>query len=328
VTVHGQLLHTVHAGASGIRYAVDETPGSLYEWFVSDGGVISEDIYNNQIEVDWGITPGIFEIWVVETNVFGCTGDTVFTFVEVTDRFDFNPFPDIIGICDGEIYVFDAGAGFVSYMWNDDGNSITQSFATGEAGTYWIQVVDDNGLFGRDTVRLVVNEMPSVYLGPDTSLLAEESLVLDAGNQGAFHKWSTGAISQTIVVYGTDTPANIWVEVSTSAGCTATGTIFIDFDEGVLLNIPTIITPNDDGANDTWIIKDQDGNDLFIHYPNVVVEVFNRWGDTVFRSQPGYPVPWDGTFRNRPLPMDSYHFVITFNTPGKKDVTGNITIVR
>jgi hypothetical protein len=92
VTVHGQVLHTVHAGTSGVRYGVEETPGSLYEWYVVDGGVISAD-YNDQVEVDWGITPGIYEIWVVETNIYGCTGDTVNTFVEVIDRMDFDPFP-------------------------------------------------------------------------------------------------------------------------------------------------------------------------------------------------------------------------------------------
>ncbi len=327
VAVHGQVEHTVHAGTSGVRYGVDETPGSLYEWFVEDGGVISEN-YNDQIDVDWGITPGIFEIKVVETNIFGCVGDTVYAYVEVTDQFDFDPFPSVVEICEGEVHIFEAGSDFVSYLWNDDSDFITETYATGEPGTYWVQVVDDNGLIASDTVELVVNTLPVVDLGQDTILLAEESIILDAGNDGAFHTWSTGEISPSIQVYGTDTPADFWVEVTTTEGCSASDTIFIDFDEGIQLNIPTVITPNDDGANDTWIITDQDGNELFINYPNAVVEVFNRWGETVFQSRPGYPEPWDGTYRNRSLQMDSYHYVINLNEPGAKDVTGNITIVR
>lgn len=325
--MHGQLLHTVYAGSSGVRYAVDETPGSLYEWFVEEGGVISA-YYNNQIDVDWGITAGIYEIKVVETNIYGCIGDTVQALVEVTDRFDFNPFPPVIEICEGEIYIFDAGSGFVAYLWNDDSDFITQTFATGDAGRYWIQVVDENGLFGSDTVELVVNPLPVVDLGPDTILLIDESIVLDAGNAGSLYTWSTGAISQTVEVWGSETPATIWVEVTTMAGCSAGDTIFIDFDEGFRLIIPTIFTPNSDGVNDTWIITDNDGNDLMTSYPKAVVEVFNRWGDAVFISQPGYPTPWDGTYRNRPLPMDSYHYVINLNVPGTKDITGNVTIFR
>ncbi len=324
---HGQVLHTVHAGVTGVRYGVDREPGSIYHWSVDDGGVISAS-YDNQIEVDWGIVPGIYEIIVVEINIYGCVGDTVFTLVEVTDRFDYDPFPDAIEICEGDIYILDAGDGFVSYLWNDDSDYITQTFATGDPGKYWVQVVDENGLMASDTVELIVHPMPVVDLGPDTILLAEETLLLDARNEGSFYLWSTGQTSQTIQVYGTEAPVTIWAEVTTMEGCTASDTIFIDFDEGIKLIVPTIITPNDDGVNDTWIITDQDGNEMFINYPRAVVEVYNRWGDIVFRSQPGYPVPWDGTFRNRPLPMDSYHYVISLDEPGRKDITGNITIVR
>ncbi len=327
LAAHGQVLHSVHAGSSGIRYGVEATPGSLYEWHVVNGGEISA-VFNDQIEVDWGITPGIYEIWVVETNIYGCTGDTVNTFVEVIERMDFDPFPPVVEICEGEIYVFDAGSGFVAYLWNDDSDFITQTFATGEAGTYWVQVVDENGLIGRDTVELVVNPLPVVDLGPDTILQVNENILLDAGDDGAIYNWSTGAIGQTTRIYGTQAPLTVWVEVTTMAGCSASDTIFIDFDEGIVLNIPNVFTPNDDGINDTWIITDQYGNDLFFNYPNAVVEVFNRWGELVFQSPPGYPTPWDGTYRNRPLQMDSYHYVITLNEPGARDITGNITIVR
>ncbi len=325
--MHGQVLHSVHAGVTGVRYGVDETPGSYYEWVVVDGGVISAN-YNNHIEVDWGVIPGIYEIQVVETNIYGCTGDTVNTFVEVIDHIDFDPFPPEVEICEGEIHVFDAGSGFVSYLWNDDSDHITQTFATGEAGTYWVQVVDENGLIGRDTVELVVHPVPEVDLGPDTTLLIEESILLDAGDDGDLYEWSTGDIGQTIRVHGFEAPVEIRVEVTTMEGCSASDTIFIDLDEGIVLIIPTVFTPNDDGINDEWIITDKDGNDLSINYPRAVVEVFNRWGDIVFSSQAGYPTPWDGTYRGRPLQMDSYHYVISLNEPGISDITGTITIVR
>jgi gliding motility-associated-like protein len=328
VVAHGQVLHTVHANAFGFQYGVeDPADDSFYEWFLSDGGNISAN-FNHYIEIDWGIIPGFYELKVVETNSFGCTGDTVYTLVEVTDRFDYDPFPPVIEICYGETYIFDAGSGYVSYLWNDDETQITQSHATGTAGKYWVQVIDLNGLIGSDTVELVVNPMPVVDLGADTILLINESIVLDAGNEGAMYSWSTGAISQRIRVYGTEAPVTISVLVTTMDGCAASDTIFVDFDEGIKLTIPTMFTPNSDGINDLWIITDQFGNELFVNYPKAVVEVFNRWGDTVFRSQPGYTQPWDGTYRSRPLQMDSYHYVITLNQPGKKDITGNITIIR
>lgn len=328
VTAHGQVLHSVHAGTSGVTYGVEgANDESFYEWFVVDGGIIS-NTFNDEVEIEWGIVPGVYEIMVVETNIYGCLGDTVKTFVEVLESFDFDPFPDIIEICEGEIYVFDAGSDFVSYLWNDDPDNHNQTFTTDEAGEYWVQVVDENGLMASDTVELIVHPNPVVDLGPDTILEYDGSIELDAGNEGALHTWSTGALSQTITVRGASAPVTIWVEVETMIGCADSDTIFIDLDDSNLLIIPTIITPNEDGVNDTWLITDRAGNDLSIHYPKAVVEVFNRWGETVFKSQPGYPTPWNGTSNGKALQMDSYHYVITINEQGTKDITGNITIVR
>ncbi|GAG95966.1 unnamed protein product, partial [marine sediment metagenome] len=47
----------------------------------------------------------------------------------------------------------------------------------------------------------------------------------------------------------------------------------------------------------------------------------------VFRSDKGYTMPWDGTYKGRMLPVDSYHYVINLND-GSKPVVGNVTIVR
>ncbi len=327
IAAQGQVLHTVPAGSSGFHYGVDETPGSLYEWWVEGGEIVT--FSNNRIVVDWGTVPGVYELKVVETNIYGCTGDTVYTYVEITEYLDYDPFPDRVEICEGEIYVFDAGEGYVSYLWNDDPDQIGRTFATGEAGTYWVQVVNEDGLIGRDTVELVVNPLPEVDLGDDTVLCPDESILLDAGDDGDIYNWSTGDVTQTVTVFGTDVPTEIWVEVFTNEGCSASDTIFIDLCEIVIeLNVPNVFTPNDDGFNDTWIIRDENGQELSVEFPNAVVEVFNRWGERVFVSQPGNPEPWDGRYRGRPLSMDSYHYVIRLNDGSKIEVTGTVTIVR
>lgn len=323
VSLHGQL-HTVLAGAAGVKYGVNETAGSVYQWWV-DGGTIAANL-NHEIEVNWGLVPGIYEIKVLETNIFGCVGDTVYALVEVTNFFDLDIGGPIIEICEGEIVVLDAGSGFVSYIWNNDPGQIGQTFATGAAGTYWVEVVDMNGLVGRDTVEIIVHPLPVVNLGADTVLCRNEFIVLDAGNTGAFFTWSTGSINQSIVFDWINTPAEVWVQVELN-GCFGRDTILIDRCVEFLLTVPTTFTPNGDGFNDTWEIRDNFGNELSVNFPKAIVEVFDRWGQMVFRSSPGYDKPWDGTYRGRPLPMDSYHYVIQ-PKDGSKDVVGNVTIVR
>ena len=85
--------------------------------------------------------------------------------------------------------------------------------------------------------------------------------------------------------------------------------------------IPDAISPNGDLINDYWSI----GNiDL---YPQIEIKVFNRWGENVWRSEKGYPDRWDGTSNGKPLPIDSYHYIVDFGD-GRKPQVGNVTIVR
>jgi gliding motility-associated-like protein len=81
-------------------------------------------------------------------------------------------------------------------------------------------------------------------------------------------------------------------------------------------------TPNGDGTNDLWII---DFLDLF---PNVTVEIYNRWGDQLFESV-GYNTPWDGKYGNSPVPVGTYYYVINLNDPDfPEPITGPLTVLR
>uniref|UniRef100_UPI0013D3D9C1 gliding motility-associated C-terminal domain-containing protein n=1 Tax=Raoultella planticola TaxID=575 RepID=UPI0013D3D9C1 len=81
-------------------------------------------------------------------------------------------------------------------------------------------------------------------------------------------------------------------------GCSVTDTTFIK----VLLTIdvPNVFSPNGDGINDTWKIK------YLESYPGATVEVFDRYGQVVFKSQ-GYNKEWDGTYNGNPLPVATYY---------------------
>jgi gliding motility-associated-like protein len=67
--------------------------------------------------------------------------------------------------------------------------------------------------------------------------------------------------------------------------------------------IPNTFTPNGDGVNDAWKIEYLDS------YPNVAVNVFNRYGVRVFVSI-GYREPWDGMYKGQAVPVGTYYYVI------------------
>lgn len=85
--------------------------------------------------------------------------------------------------------------------------------------------------------------------------------------------------------------------------------------------IPDAFSPNGDGINDVWNIIGKDS------YPDIEVTVYNRWGQAVWKSDKGYPIPWDGRSRSEDLPVDSYHYAIELNN-GYRLVMGTITLIR
>jgi gliding motility-associated-like protein len=70
-----------------------------------------------------------------------------------------------------------------------------------------------------------------------------------------------------------------------------------------LLDYPRFFTPNDDGFNDTWFIKNSN------YEPNFKVDVFDRFGKliTEFSSKSN---GWDGNFTGSQMPATDYWFVV------------------
>jgi gliding motility-associated-like protein len=81
-----------------------------------------------------------------------------------------------------------------------------------------------------------------------------------------------------------------------------------------------LLTPNGDGKNDTWFIKNID------LYPNNTVTVFDRSGKIMFTKK-GYNNDWDGNYNGEPLKEDTYYYVIDLG-PGDKKVKGYITVLK
>ena len=72
-------------------------------------------------------------------------------------------------------------------------------------------------------------------------------------------------------------------------------------------DVPTIITPNNDGVNDVFAVPcllDE------VEFPNSQIIIFNRWGDEVYRSRQPYTNDWDGKFNGEDLPPGTYFYVL------------------
>jgi subtilisin-like proprotein convertase family protein len=80
-------------------------------------------------------------------------------------------------------------------------------------------------------LHLNFNTVPTVNIGHDTTLCANQSIQLNAGNTGSSFSWSTGETSQIIIFDSTDLGIGtfmVWVQVNN--GCNSFDTAYITFD--------------------------------------------------------------------------------------------------
>ncbi|WP_363315665.1 T9SS type B sorting domain-containing protein [uncultured Chryseobacterium sp.] len=99
-----------------------------------------------------------------------------------------------------------------------------------------------------------------------------------------------------------------------------TGSDCIVKQQGVVLDIKNAITPNGDGMNDHWIVKNLQvfGNRLS------TVKIFDRYQALIFEQKSNTEFYWDGTIKGRAIPTSSYWYVITL--PDGRTFTGWILV--
>jgi gliding motility-associated-like protein len=320
---------------------------STFEWrviFNHPNGIDRTDIteqvltYDSEsgdrVLINWPSDPqlgGIYTFEVVEQSA-GCIGsvyteDIVLNSSVITIPFD--NVPTQVAVCFGEEAALDPGL-FRNYLWQDGYNG--RIYYTSEAGTYQVRLVNQGFSCTYNDMTAIIKELPHVWLGNDTVLYGVQTLLLDVYDPDIrFYDWSTGAISPSILVEGGSGNQEISVTVTNWEGCSNSDTILIaaaDYDN---LQIPSAFTPNGDGKNDTWIFpgRAEGSPELYPYLDNVDVMVFNRWGKLVWQSS-GMFKAWDGRdIGGRPLPMDSYHYIIKINVDNKTfEYKGAVTIVR
>ena len=194
-------------------------------------------------------------------------------------------------------------------------------------GTYQVTLNITNSFGCKDdtTRAFTVYPYPTVNAGPDQFILEGGQGVLQGSATGndLTYQWTPGNyLSSTIilqpVVIHPLADITYTLTVTARGGCAKPDHVFVKvlkFPE-----IPNTFTPNNDGVHDTWEIK------YLYTYPDNRVQVFTRTGELIFESR-GYTKPWDGTKAGKPLPFDTYYYIIEPGS-GRTPITGYVTIVK
>ncbi|ADY52972.1 Fibronectin type III domain protein [Pseudopedobacter saltans DSM 12145] len=230
---------------------------------------------------------------------------------------------------------------YSGFKYSDNENSLTSRPTvstmanTGSvAGNY--ELVPSGGVsanydFSYVKGTLTVNPLPinTIVSDKGTSISKGETAVLTvSSNNGTSYSWTTangiisGQNSAVLTVRPMET-TTYTVLVRNANGCESISTITLEVKEDyIAVEAENFITPNGDGVNDNWVIKNIDA------YPNHTLTIVDRSGKIIYKVR-NYQNEWNGTLNGLPLAPGTYFYTIHFddNQPQRKMTRGFITIV-
>jgi hypothetical protein len=189
---------------SEVTYQVTDHPGSVYQWTVVGGTILSGN-GTSQIVVTWGVV-GIGSVQCEErVTTSGCVGVSPTMNITIGTQLRPTISPGgSLGFCLGDSVVLDAGVGYVSYLWNTGATS--RRIVVRTAGTYSVMVADAGGCSGSSSdvvVREFATPTPTLRaLGP-TAIQQGDSVGLEVVENFVGYQWTSG-----------DTTQRIWVRMS------------------------------------------------------------------------------------------------------------------
>ena len=103
-------------------------------------------------------------------------------------------------------------------------------------------------------------------------------------------------------------------------GCFVIDSVVVTIEDKIEINDG--FSPNGDGVNDVWeiaVLKD---------FPDAKVTIFNRWGQTIYETDPY--IPWDGTFEGKPISIGTYYYIIDLKDSSVSEsvISGPVTVIR
>ncbi len=130
--------------------------------------------------------------------------------------------PDSL-ICSGNGVTLDAQNPGLNYLWNDASTNQTLTVTT--TGTYYVDVTDNIGCLGTDTVDISVGVIPTVDAGPDQTV-CQGVMVSLSGSGANTYTWDNGVTDG--VLFSAVNTATYTVTGTSLEGCTNTDQVVVN----------------------------------------------------------------------------------------------------
>ena len=215
----------------------------------------------------------------------------------------FNPpnFEDEIKtLCDGNSIKLSVASSFASYNWIGNNDSDEEIEVT-SAGEYIIEVTNANMCKARKKF-IVKSSAAATNIDAITEDFSSpnNSIKITYTNNGGDYAFSIDGINyQESPLFNNLSAGEYTISVKDKNGCLPIVSKII-----YLLDFPKFFTPNGDGFNDTWLIKNSQTK------PNSVIYIYDRFGK-LLKQLNSNSLGWNGTFNGENLPSGDYWFTLT-----------------
>ena len=232
----------------------------------------------------------------------------------------------------GNIFSINNGSGI--YNWTVTGGTIASGQGTGTISVNWGPIpgkvcVNATSAFAcsSDSSCCNVNlaNSPSADFSYSGSGLQYNFQDLSIGalawDWGFFGKGDSSNLQNPSYMFTSNGMQTVCLSITNNFGCI--DSVCKNFEVQEYFVLPNIFTPNDDGDNDYWYVKNS-GMEKFR------IEIYNRWGLKIYESESAQ-IKWDGrTNAGVELNDGTYYFILHAVSVTKKDysTTGYIQLLK
>ncbi|WP_310382003.1 choice-of-anchor L domain-containing protein [Flavobacterium sp.] len=216
-------------------------------------------------------------------------------------------------VCENATIPLSVPLGYSSYLWNT--GSMNNTIIVKDPGSYTVTVTNANGCKATKTFTVTASGIATItgtkvndFAGNNNSVLIEFTGI------GNYEFSLDNSYFQDSPQFDNVAPGYYVAYAKDKKGCGLSNPFVV-----YVLDYPRFFTPNQDGFNDFWEIKNLN---LF---PNATLTIFDRYGK-LLKQLYANSSSWDGTLEGIQLPSNDYWFQLNFKDG--KIIKGHFSLKR
>ncbi len=284
--------------------------GMIAEYYLNSTDAISQK----------NLLPNIFKNTIANQQIIQArivNGPECYGIIPITlDVNTFSPpnFQDeTTALCSGLKADLSVASGFSSYLWNT--NEKTELITVSSPGNYSVTVSNANGCEAVKKFTVTSSGVATITGAKVTDFSGNEnSVLIEFTGVGNYEFSLDGSYFQDNPMFTGIAQGNYMAYARDKNGCGLSLPFMV-----YVLDYPRFFTPNGDGYNDVWNIKNLD---LF---PKATITIYDRYGKFLYELN-GINPNWSGTYKENEMPADDYWFNLNFGDG--KIIKGHFSLKR